>query len=274
MHHSFDIEHAKLYGVGEAVLINHFQFWIGKNKANGKHFYEGKTWTYNSISAFTDLFPYYSAPQIKRLLQSLKDQGVVVTGNFNKYGPDRTLWYAFADEDKFIDSIYPFSENALSIRRNRKMDGTKSENALDEIVQPIPDNNTDNKTTNKGGDQILKEKQNLSTSNTPSKETKSSAVPDLVFPPSVSETFREKWKDWLDYKLTSHGFRYKTAKSEQIAINALWDLADKNELNAIAILSQSIMNGWEGLFQVRSPQKNNPETKSTYKSPVWKTDWN
>ena len=43
MNHSFDIEHARLYGIPEAIFINHFQFWIVKNRANGTHQHDA--WT-------------------------------------------------------------------------------------------------------------------------------------------------------------------------------------------------------------------------------------
>ena len=52
MDYSFDIEVAQQYGVNEAIMIKNLQFWIMKNKANGKHFHDGHTWTYNSVAAF------------------------------------------------------------------------------------------------------------------------------------------------------------------------------------------------------------------------------
>lgn len=98
MNHSFDIEHARSYGVREAILIANLEFWIAKNKANRKHFHKGRHWTYNSVKAWSDLFPYYSAKQIRTGLESLAEQGVLLTDNFNQSSYDRTLWYAFTDE--------------------------------------------------------------------------------------------------------------------------------------------------------------------------------
>ena len=57
MQHSFDIIIAKEYGVLEAILINHLEYWIAKNASNQKNFYDGKYWTYNSIKSFNQLFP-------------------------------------------------------------------------------------------------------------------------------------------------------------------------------------------------------------------------
>lgn len=97
MTYQFDTDIAALYGVDESIMIANLQFWIRKNEANGKHYHDGRFWTYNSIDAFTKLFPFWTARQIRRILKSLEDKGVIVTGNFNTSAYDRTTWYAFGD---------------------------------------------------------------------------------------------------------------------------------------------------------------------------------
>lgn len=95
--HSFNINHAEKFGVREAVLMSHLAFWIKKNKASNKHFHDGRYWTHNSAKAFAELFPYMSNHQIRRALDKLVDEGVLVKGNFNSSAYDRTLWLAFTD---------------------------------------------------------------------------------------------------------------------------------------------------------------------------------
>ena len=112
----FDSEIAAIYGVDEAVMIYNLAYWIRKNEANGKHFHDGRFWTYNSIEAFTKLFPFWTARQIRRILKSLEDKGVIVTGNYNSSTYDRTTWYAF---DK-------------SIYQNGQIHLTKTSNGKDE----------------------------------------------------------------------------------------------------------------------------------------------
>lgn len=104
MEHHFDIDVAKEYGIAEAVLINHFQFWIAKNKANGTNFHDGRYWTFNSQKAMLELFPYLSQKSIRTVLQHLTDRGVIIVGNYNDNLYNRTNWYAFADEDKWLCS--------------------------------------------------------------------------------------------------------------------------------------------------------------------------
>lgn len=97
MTYQFDTDLATEYGVDEAIMITNLAFWIRKNEANGKHFHDGRFWTYNSAEAFTKLFPFWSSGQIRRILTSLKDKGVLLTGNYNQSQYDRTTWYAFSD---------------------------------------------------------------------------------------------------------------------------------------------------------------------------------
>ena len=98
MEHSFDIEVAKRYGVDEAIFIQYLYFWLAKNRANGRHYYDGRYWTYNSARALAELFPYWSEDKIQRMIQRMKKQGLLLTGNYNGSRFDRTQWYTLSDE--------------------------------------------------------------------------------------------------------------------------------------------------------------------------------
>lgn len=132
MQHSFDVDIAKEYGIHCAIILNHLEFWIAKNKANNQNFFDGRFWTYNSTEAFTELFPYFTQRQIKYALQKLRDEGLIVAGNFNANAYDRTLWYAI-------------TEKGQSILQPRSFHCTNLSNGLDGNVQPIPDIKPDNK---------------------------------------------------------------------------------------------------------------------------------
>lgn len=102
MNHSFNIHHARDFGLHEAILINNLQFWIAKNRANGTHFHDGRTWTYNSVKAFAELFPYMTTNIVRRTLESLQEQSVIIKGNYNSSSYDRTAWFAFFDESIWL----------------------------------------------------------------------------------------------------------------------------------------------------------------------------
>lgn len=105
MNHIFDIEHAGAYGLPAAVLITNFQYWIARNKANETNLRDGRTWTYNTVDALCLQFPYLTKDQIRRALEKLVDAGVMMAGCFNDSRVDRTKWYAFADESKFLPHL-------------------------------------------------------------------------------------------------------------------------------------------------------------------------
>lgn len=96
--HSFDVNHAKEYGMVEAVLLSGFNFWLTHNMANGTNYHDGLWWTYNSIEAYEELYPYLTAAKIRKALAHLEDEGLIVTGNYNRVRFDRTKWYALTEK--------------------------------------------------------------------------------------------------------------------------------------------------------------------------------
>lgn len=131
MVHQFDIEVAQEYGVIEAVFISNFQYWIWQNKANNLHEHDGRTWTYNSMKAFGELFPYLSTQTIRTTLKHLTEKDILLTANYNETTYDRTLWYAFKDEGRWLC-------------QNQQMHLLESTNGFVKINKPIPNNKPNN----------------------------------------------------------------------------------------------------------------------------------
>lgn len=136
MRYMFNIALAKKYGLDEAVFLENLIFWVIRNRANGKNFFDGRTWTYNSVRAFKELFSFWSTQQLRRVLDSLLKQGVIVKGNYNQNPYDRTLWYALADEDTLI-------------KEYGQIDLPKPTNGVAGASEPIPDIKPDSKPDNK-----------------------------------------------------------------------------------------------------------------------------
>ena len=127
MNFSFDGEFAKEHGVNEAIMYQYFSYWIAKNKANDKHFYDGYTWTYNSQKALTELFPFWNRAKIQRIISSLENQGLLIKGNYNQLAYDRTTWYALP---KFEQSVV----------QNQTVNCSDLNNERFKNEQPIPIN--------------------------------------------------------------------------------------------------------------------------------------
>lgn len=129
--HAFNVQEAVEYGIEESVILYNLRFWLEKNKANhnnvqmhtdSKLYY----WTYNSTRAFAELFPYMTSNKIQKVLKSMEDRGLIISGVFNQAKYDRTKWY--------------------SIPHSRYIHSAVSPNGVSQKAQPIPDINTDIKT--------------------------------------------------------------------------------------------------------------------------------
>lgn len=144
-HMSFDVELAvELDSIELAILVHHFQYWISKNKRLGKNDKEKRTWSYQTLEQIAAVFPFWSVQQVERYIKKLVELKILIKGNFNKSPFDRTSWYAFESEERFVKIKKMFSK-----ARNREMEDSESRNPMPEIEGPIPDNITNTRTNNK-----------------------------------------------------------------------------------------------------------------------------
>lgn len=139
MEYSFRIDYAQKYGLEEAIVLKNIIFWILKNKANGKHLMDGRHWTYNSVRAWQELFPFLTTKQMRRTIASLLKQKIIRQGNYPGASSNRTLWYALEDEamlDLNDPQIQLFSagdksvDNQKVICQNGQMDLPKRANGF------------------------------------------------------------------------------------------------------------------------------------------------
>ena len=235
MEHSFDIDVAKRYGIQAAVLLKNIYFWIEKNRANETNFYDGYYWTYNSKKAFSDLFPYMTERQIDYTLKKLLDEGILITGNYNKVAYDRTLWYAI-------------TKKGYSILQNCEMEETKLLNGTNENVEPIPYINT-----------------NINTNGKPNKKvSKKESFDDLINSYTENEELRKELKNHLATRkskkaaLTNRAIELSLNKLDELTKNVPINVVDEEK---IKIVQQSIERGWTGFFEIKvQKQYNNKNT--------------
>lgn len=77
--------------------------------------------------------------------------------------------------------------------------------------------------------------------------------PAREFVNPFSEAFLDKWQLWKDYRWEQHKFKYKGVISEQARLMSLVTLSGGSEEKAVAIIMQSIENGWSGFWPL--PEK-------------------
>jgi len=160
MDFSFNIEFAKRYGVDEAIMVKSFQFWIRLNKANKINYYDKRYWTYNTNKSLTEYYPFWSEKQVRRIIESLVDKEILIKGNYNKIAYDRTIWYAFINEDLYLSDNFHLEEigdyqKVNTILPNGQMEKTKRSNRFTEKGEPIP---VANHVLNTNTNQIIEEK--------------------------------------------------------------------------------------------------------------------
>lgn len=115
------------FGMECAVIIKHLYFWIKKNQVCEKNFHDGRYWTYGSVKAFCELFPYMGDKKLRNAFKKLEDNGLIVVGNYNTLPFDRTKWYALTTKGMRLMESGSFDsakgqltsgERAIDIRRN------------------------------------------------------------------------------------------------------------------------------------------------------------
>jgi hypothetical protein len=80
----------------------------------------------------------------------------------------------------------------------------------------------------------------------------------------IQADYMQSWNRWKQYKQTEHSFTFKSLDSEQTAFLKLVGLSDGDGQKAKKIISQSIGNGWKGLFDLKDSDitKGKPERNS------------
>lgn len=149
MSYQFDVDVAMAVGVEAACVFQNIAYWCSYNITNNKNYYDGNYWTYNSAKAFEKQFPFFNARKISRLLDSLKEAGLIDVGSYNKQKYDRTKWYAVTTKGwQLLENTHlskmtnGFVKNVNSIDKNCQMDLQEMSNGFTENVEPIPDINS------------------------------------------------------------------------------------------------------------------------------------
>lgn len=252
----FDPDVAKEFGMAAAVLFQNIVFWIKKNEANKQksHYHKDRYWTYNSIDAFIELFPFMKRYTIKKSLKLLEEKGMILIDKFNEESFDHTQWYALGDLGQKVAD----EQSKPTIVRNQPNDCAKTNNRKVENEQPIPYiERTNNKQENissinnsiytpntKEGDKKKKSPQDKLDGNKKSQKKKDINL-DFVKPEC-----KDAFEMWLEY----HRQIKKPYKSElalKRCYSRLEKLSGNNPKLAMAIVEQSIANNYQGLFSLK-----------------------
>ena len=146
----FDRTLAREIGDRHATVLQQVHYWIEVNRKNkNKDVYkDGYYWTYRSIKKWhEEEFDYLSFSTVRRTFDDLIEDGYLITGEYNKFGADRTKWYR-VNKDK-ISKLYEKITNEKHLlnmtnanAQNEQMEKSKmSSSEMLKMSQPIQENN-------------------------------------------------------------------------------------------------------------------------------------
>lgn len=146
----FDRTLAREIGDRHATVLQQVHYWIEVNrkKKNKEVYKDGYYWTYRSIKKWhEEEFDYLSFSTVRRTFDDLIGDGYLITGEYNKFGADRTKWYR-VNKDK-ISKLYEkitnekhLSNMANANAQNEQMEMPKmSSSEMLKMSQPIQENN-------------------------------------------------------------------------------------------------------------------------------------
>ena len=146
----FDRTLAREIGDRHATVLQQVHYWIEVNRKNkNKEVYkDGYYWTYRSIKKWhEEEFDYLSFSTVRRTFDDLIENGYLITGEYNKFGADRTKWYR-VNKDK-ISELYEKITNEKHLSnmtnanaQNEQMEMSKmSSSEMLKMSQPIQENN-------------------------------------------------------------------------------------------------------------------------------------
>ena len=146
----FDRTLAREIGDRHATVLQQVHYWIEVNRKNkNKEVYkDGYYWTYRSIKKWhEEEFDYLSFSTVRRTFDDLIEDGYLITGEYNKFGADRTKWYR-VNKDK-ISKLYEKITNEKHLSnmtnanaQNEQMEMSKmSSSEMLKMSQPIQENN-------------------------------------------------------------------------------------------------------------------------------------
>lgn len=175
-----------------ALLLQQIHYWIEKSGIE----HDGRKWVFNSVATWHKQFSWISERTLRSILKYLEDEGILLTGNYNKLKFDRTKWYTI-DYDRLEKLENAFGKSCQMEKEN--FSESNGKNLPKETGNICQTNTRDYKEINKE----TKEKKK-------SAYAEGQAQPDHTFSDQVKEIV-----DYLNEKAGKH-YKAKTDKTKRL----------------------------------------------------------
>ncbi|WP_336702525.1 conserved phage C-terminal domain-containing protein [Pantoea dispersa] len=140
---------ASRIGLNEAIVLQQICYWLEDTTAGVEH--DGKRWVYNSINAWNEQFPWWTAKTIQRTVSSLKNMGLIYVEQLKKRQHDQTNYYAINYENPLLadrDNLSLSRETNCPDRKGQSvpMDKDKLSQSIGSTCPTLTENTTENTT--------------------------------------------------------------------------------------------------------------------------------
>lgn len=125
-------------GLHEAIVLQQIHYWIeiekksDKKEVKEKHYRNGRWWIYNTYEQWQDQFPYWCIRTIKGIFKKLEDMDLLISGNFNKFGYDRTKWYTINYE--VLESLKRQHSAKVALWKMQKLHDVECDNCTTNTI--------------------------------------------------------------------------------------------------------------------------------------------
>lgn len=231
---AFNVEVATAYGLEVAVITHHVAYWVFRNEANDVNIEEGRGWTYNSARAYTELYPFWTQNQVKRILKQACDRGALLRGNYNKVAYDRTLWYSISDRVRQVYGL-DWGEHP-----DAKLDTPPSRVLKATMEGPEPP------------DQY---------------QVKNTGIEPVEYPIEFHQNLGDNmdfdiaWREWL--KERRERGKKMTDRAQRLALQKLVKLSGGDTQLAIQHIAHAIERGWTGFYPMKNHDKRSNKVQDT-----------
>lgn len=264
--HIFDIDVAQLVGLNAAAILENIAHWCEHNAANNTNLHGGHYWTYNSTKAFSELFPYMTVNVIRTAIKKLKDNELILTGNYNKSAYDRTMWYTLTEK----------AETLLGV--NVHSDEPDQEETADENPAPISATTQDpwGDTASATTDQFqtpAHEPQSLlaepEPKPQPKKTRKAKSFDDIIDAYTSDPQTKDLLGAWLQNRKAKRSAM--TDRAIQGCISKLDKCAQESRMSVNDYLDEVVCRGWSAFFPIENYRNNGYQQKTRQQSqqPHW-----
>lgn len=253
--HILDIGVAQLVGTNAALILENISYWCEHNAANNANLHDGHYWTYNSTKAFGELFPYMTVNVIRTALKKLKDNGLILTGNFNKSAYDRTTWYTLTEKAEAMLDVNVHSDEPDQEETTTEDPTPSHAHAQD------PWSDTTNVNTEQFQLPIAEPKPHPQ----PKKTRKAKSFDAIIDAYTNDPETKDLLGAWLQNRKAKRAAM--TDRAIQGCINKLDQCAQASHMSVNDYLDEVVCRGWSAFFPIenykRTGYQQKPQQQST-----------